>query len=214
MACGRFREAIDAHSAAFELCHEIDDQYGMAGGMGLLGHALDTAHRYEEAARFYGTAVNLSTVRSATSGGRRQCWEGSAAPSGKSGRHGEAFAAYTAGLDLCREIGDRLGEAEALNRLGHASMAVRRTDEAVDTHKICRERGEGRLEAMALGSFGEALVKVCRLQEAVDAYTAAASRCRALGDRSGESRAMSGLRHAQEAVAASANGGDTPTPPR
>ncbi|MFB7214097.1 hypothetical protein [Streptomyces sp. NPDC056255] len=67
----------------------------------------------------------------------------------------------TAGLDLCREIGDRRGEAEALDRLGHASMAVRRTD-----------------EAMALHWLGGALQAAGRCEEAVDAHARDVEICR------------------------------------
>ncbi|WDM12258.1 tetratricopeptide repeat protein [Streptomyces lavenduligriseus] len=216
-AAGRSQEALDAQATCIAVHRELGDGHGEVMGLNGLGITLEEAGRFDEAIDVRTRAIRLSR----TLGVRRDeglALDGLGSAFTRSGRCDEAIDAHTAAVEIFRALNDLECEAMALHGLGGALQAAGRCEEAVDAHardvEICRGQGEQRSEALALGSLGEALVKVCRLQEAVDAYTAAASLFRALGDRSGESRVMSGLRHAQEAVAASANGGDTPTPPR
>ncbi|WP_437102836.1 tetratricopeptide repeat protein [Streptomyces sp. enrichment culture] len=216
-AAGRSQEALDAQATCIAVHRELGDGHGEVMGLNGLGITLEEAGRFDEAIDVRTRAIRLSR----TLGVRRDeglALDGLGSAFTRSGRCDEAIDAHTAAVEIFRALNDLECEAMALHGLGGALQAAGRCEEAVDAHardvEICRGQGVQRSEALALGSLGEALVKVCRLQEAVDAYTAAASLFRALGDRSGESRVMSGLRHAQEAVAASANGGDTPTPPR
>ncbi|WP_330259668.1 tetratricopeptide repeat protein [Streptomyces murinus] len=215
-AAGRSQEAIDAQATCIAVHRELGDGHGEVMGLNGLGITLEEAGRFDEAIDVRTRAIHLSR----TLGIRRDeglALDGLGSAFTRSGRCDEAIDAHTAAVEIFRALNDLQCEAMALHGLGGALQAAGRYKEAVDAHardvEICQEQGEQQLEAMALVSLGETLVKVCRLQEAVDAYRAAASLFRALGDRSGESGAMSGLRHAQEAVAASANGGDTPTPP-
>ncbi|WP_405406625.1 tetratricopeptide repeat protein [Streptomyces sp. NBC_01104] len=216
-AAGRPQESIDAQANCVAVHRELGDAHGEVMGLNGLGITLEEAGRLDEAIEARTRALHLSR----TLGVRRDegiALDGLGSAFTRSGRCEEAIDAHTAAVEMFRALNDSECKAMALHGLGGALQAAGRFEEAVDAHardvEICRERGEQRLEAMALGSFGEALVRARRFREAVDAYTAAAGLFRARGDRGGEDRAMSGLRQAQEAVAASADNGETPTPPR
>lgn len=215
-AAGRSQEAIDVQATCVAMHRELGDGHGEVMGLNGLGITLEEAGRFDEAIDVRTRAIHLSRTLGVR-GDEGLALDGLGSAFTRSGRCKEAIDAHTAAVEIFRALNDQQCEAMALHGLGGALQAAGRLEEAVDAHardvEICRERGEQRLEAMALGSFGEALVRVCRFQEAVDAHTAAAGLFRALGDQSGEGRAISGLRHALQAAAASANRGDTPTPP-
>ena len=99
--------------------------------------------------------------------------------------------------DTARRLGNRMGEAIALNNSGLALDQVRRFDEAITAHQdaaaICRETGDRHGEGAALGNLGIALRQVRRFDEAITAHQDAAAICRETGDRHGEGAALGNL---------------------
>ncbi|MEU0630603.1 tetratricopeptide repeat protein, partial [Streptomyces sp. NPDC005989] len=75
----------------------------------------------------------------------------------------------TTALTVCRELGDRHGEGQALNNLGAALQGVRRFVEAIDAltqaATIYRELGDRHREGQALNNLGLALREVRRFEE-------------------------------------------------
>lgn len=100
-------------------------------------------------------------------------------------------------LSACRELGDQLGEAKALNALGIAHRMSGRHEEAIDAHTasadICRELGDRRGEAAAMNNLGSALDVSGRYEEAIDAHTTAVNLFKETGNRVGEGEALSNL---------------------
>ena len=109
-----------------------------------------------------------------------------------------------AAVDSARHVGDRQGEAWALNDLGLALWQVRRFDEAVTAHQqclvICRELGNRYGEAEALGNLGLALQEVRRFDEAVTAHQQGLVICRELGNRHDEAAVLNNLGNALQEV--------------
>ncbi|MER5917278.1 tetratricopeptide repeat protein, partial [Streptomyces sp. NPDC001982] len=103
----------------------------------------------------------------------------------------------TTALTVCRELGDRHREGQALGNLGLALRQVRRFEEAIDAHTqdlaICRETGDRHGEGQALNNLGNALQEVRRFEEAIDAHTQDLAICLELGDRHGEGQALGNL---------------------
>ena len=73
-------------------------------------------------------------------------------------RFDEAITAHQQAAALSTELGDRNGEAAALDNLGVALQEVRRFDEAITAHQqaaaLFTELGDRHGEAAALGNLG------------------------------------------------------------
>ena len=99
--------------------------------------------------------------------------------------------------DSAHRLGNRAGEAAALNNLGLALRQVRRFEEAIsacqDAAAIFRETGDRHGEGVALDNLGAALAEVRRFEEAISACQDAAAICRETGDRHGEGQALDNL---------------------
>ncbi|MEU3604436.1 tetratricopeptide repeat protein [Streptomyces sp. NPDC035033] len=119
-------------------------------------------------------------------------------------RFHDALAIGASAVTAARELGDRQGEARALNNLGLALRKVRRFDEAIAHHTqaadVYREFGNRQGEARALNNLGLALQAVRRHDEAIAAHDEDLAICRDLGDRRGEARALNNLGLALQAV--------------
>jgi tetratricopeptide (TPR) repeat protein len=103
----------------------------------------------------------------------------------------------SAARDAARHLGDRHGEAMALNALGIAFHGTRRFEDAIaalhDAIQILPSTGDGHGEAMALNNLGVALQRTRRFKEAAAAFRRAARAFRDSGDRHGEGIALSSL---------------------
>lgn len=103
----------------------------------------------------------------------------------------------TTALAVCRESGDRRGEAAALNQLGLALAGLRRFGEAADAHDeaatVHRGTGDRNGEAGALTNLGSALTELRRFDDAVDVLSRAAAVFRGTGDVQGEGGALGNL---------------------
>ena len=118
--------------------------------------------------------------------------------------HEEALAAY-------REIGDRMGEANALDSMGDAlrmldrhEQALGRHEEALGRHEealvIYREIGNRLGEANALNSMGNALRMLERYEEALGRHEEALVIYREIGNRLGEANARRAIGLCQRAL--------------
>ncbi|MFF4567605.1 ATP-binding protein [Streptomyces sp. NPDC001435] len=123
----------------------------------------------------------------------------------------DGIAVYNSTVDVCRETGDRRGEGQALNYLGHALRQSRRFQEAIESQtlalEIFREIGDPEQEAAALHGLGTALWGDRRFEEALGAYRDAATALHSVGNADGEALALdgigvalNGMRRFQEAV--------------
>jgi tetratricopeptide (TPR) repeat protein len=74
------------------------------------------------------------------------------------GDYPAAAASHQHALELCRDLGEPLGQAEALNRLGELSLRTSAADQARDQHiralAIARDLGAAPEEARALEGLG------------------------------------------------------------
>ena len=74
------------------------------------------------------------------------------------GDYPAAAASHQHASELCRELGEPLGQAEALNRLGELSLGTSATGQARDRHiralAIARDLGASPEEARALEGLG------------------------------------------------------------
>ena len=105
----------------------------------------------------------------------------------------------TAGVsrDAARRLGDRAGEATALNNIGLALRNLRRFTGAVTAHRdaaaIYRQTGDRPGEGGALSNLGLVLQEVRRFNEAITAQRDAAVLFQETGDRHLEGMALSNL---------------------
>ncbi|MBZ9599273.1 tetratricopeptide repeat protein [Streptomyces erythrochromogenes] len=109
----------------------------------------------------------------------------------------DAITLATSALAICRGLGDRHGEGQALNNLGNALGEVRRFEEAIEIHTrataVYHQLGDRHRESRALNNLGNALGEARRFEEAIRAHTDAATVFRELGDRHGEGQALNNL---------------------
>jgi tetratricopeptide (TPR) repeat protein len=113
-------------------------------------------------------------------------------------RRFEDWLAVTAiSLNASSRLGDRDGEARALNNLGGALQELWRFEEAITAHQdaatIYRQTGDRPGEARALNNLGRALQDLWRFEEAITTCQDAAAIYRETGDRPGESMALDNL---------------------
>ncbi len=112
-------------------------------------------------------------------------------------RFDDWLPAATISLDTARRLGDRRGEADALNNLGNALRQVRRFDEAITAHQdaaaIYRDTGDRHREGIALNNLGSALQEVRRFDDAITACQDAAAIYRDTGDRHREAMTLGNL---------------------
>ncbi|MDQ1041969.1 tetratricopeptide repeat protein [Streptomyces sp. V4I2] len=110
---------------------------------------------------------------------------------------GDWITVTTTSRAIYRDLGDRHGEAMALNNLGLALRKMRRFGEAIDAHTqalaIYRDHGDHHREGVALSNLGGALAGVRRFEEAIDALTQAATIHHDLGDHHKEGGALNNL---------------------
>ena len=109
----------------------------------------------------------------------------------------ELIATITCALAASRRLGDRHGEATALNSLGVAYQDLRRFDESRNCHQqasvIFEELGDRHGEGMALTNLGNVSHLRARWDEAVDCYLRALPARRADGDQYGEAQTLNNL---------------------
>ena len=100
-------------------------------------------------------------------------------------------------LVICRETGDRDGEAQTLNNLGEAYRELRRFEEAIGGYQeslvIRRETGDRHGEAQTLNNLGEAYPELRRFDEAIECLKESLVIRRETRDRYGEGRTLSNL---------------------
>jgi tetratricopeptide (TPR) repeat protein len=113
------------------------------------------------------------------------------------GQHAEAAVAVQRAAAAFHQVGDRLQEADALDKLNGVLMAGNRPDQAAaasaQAAAIFRELGERRGEAIALVHQGQALERLKRFAEVIPAAQRAARLLGDAGDRSGAGIAQYGL---------------------
>ncbi len=101
-------------------------------------------------------------------------------------RFEEAVRCYQQALAICPDTGDRHGEGQALNTLGHAYRKLRRLEEAVGCYQsalvICQETGDRHGEGQALSNLGHAYQELRLSDRAAVFWQGAAAAMRDAGD--------------------------------
>jgi tetratricopeptide (TPR) repeat protein/transcriptional regulator with XRE-family HTH domain len=109
----------------------------------------------------------------------------------------EVACTFRRSVALCREIGDREGEARALCGLGRCQILMRRFEGGIESEQqaltISREIGYPYRQGVALYHLGEAYCDMGRLDEAVDCHRQALSIRRKLGDQWNEGVSLTDL---------------------
>jgi tetratricopeptide (TPR) repeat protein len=102
-----------------------------------------------------------------------------------------------AALNVCRRLGDRIGEGLALGTLGLAWAELGETRKAIEHHEqncaIAREIGDRRGEGTALGNLGNAWADLGKMREAIKLNEQYLAIAREIGDRRGEGVALGNL---------------------
>ncbi|MGH3976873.1 MAG: tetratricopeptide repeat protein, partial [Pseudonocardiaceae bacterium] len=102
-------------------------------------------------------------------------------------------------LALFRELGHRVGEADALATLGEAYQRQGHAQQAADHQQqaiaLYREIGHPAGEAHALNNLGKIRHVTGQLREALIQHTAALTLATQIGDRYEQARAHNGLAH-------------------
>ncbi|MFJ8689510.1 ATP-binding protein [Micromonospora wenchangensis] len=107
------------------------------------------------------------------------------------------FATARIGLAAARSLGDRRGEAEALESLGKAHFQARQLDEAAEHHRaalaIRRDIGDAHGMAVSVNALGLLGLRHRRLTEALAHFTDALTRFERLGSRRWQALLLSNL---------------------
>ncbi|WP_128434783.1 tetratricopeptide repeat protein [Streptomyces cyaneus] len=118
--------------------------------------------------------------------------------------HDEWIAVARTAQEAAHRAGDRLGEANACDRLGTALLKVGRVEEAIDAHMRSRDLFQAAEdlhgEAIAWESLGVALEEAGRIEEAIDADIHARVLFRATDNRRGEGNTWNHLGSALHAA--------------
>lgn len=111
------------------------------------------------------------------------------------GRYAEAEALHTQALRTARHVGDRRGELDALNCLGHIHRMQHRQDPTTfeQALTIAREIGDPHGELYALYGLGIVHRLLGRYQAGSDCFQQSLDLARQVGDRPAEVRARCGL---------------------
>jgi len=109
----------------------------------------------------------------------------------------EVAAKFGRSVAICREFGDREGEARALCGRGHCEIHMRRLEKAIESEQqaltISREIGYPYRQGVALYHLGEAYCDLGRLEEAMDCHLQGLTIRRELGDRWNEGVSLTDL---------------------
>ncbi|MBK8074412.1 MAG: tetratricopeptide repeat protein [Kineosporiaceae bacterium] len=113
------------------------------------------------------------------------------------GQVATAIGHYQQALAIFREIGDRLGEAAALNNLGLCFADLGQVAAAIDHYQqaltIHREIGDRLGEAADLGNLGSCYAALGQVAAAIDHHQQALTIHREIGDRLGEAADLGNL---------------------
>ncbi|NMF58834.1 tetratricopeptide repeat protein [Pseudanabaena yagii] len=109
----------------------------------------------------------------------------------------EALERYEAALTFYREIGERVGEANALQEIGDVLQFLSRRTEALERYEAAlafyREIGARLGEANTLKAIGDVLQFLSRRTEALERYEAAMAIYREIGARLGEANTLKAI---------------------
>ncbi|MET8539870.1 tetratricopeptide repeat protein [Kitasatospora sp. NPDC004799] len=109
---------------------------------------------------------------------------------GKARRFEDAMAALGAAGDICRELGDPLGEASARASLAEVLAGLHQPQPAIEAIRsaltLVRGLGDRRREAQMSANLGVLLLDVGRADEAEETFRRTITVFRELGDRRGE----------------------------
>jgi tetratricopeptide (TPR) repeat protein len=112
----------------------------------------------------------------------------------RQGRWQAARTCYQQALRLCRDLGDRRGEAAVLGNLGSVAQELGELAAAVTYHQqdlaISREIGNRHGEGQALANLGESLLRQDHWQTAIRTCEQAITIAQELGDHDTEGWAL------------------------
>ena len=115
-----------------------------------------------------------------------------------------AIATWQEALTLFQQLGDPVGEANALGNLGYVANAIGVHDQAIPLYQaalgLARDAGESELELNFLANLGLAHSSLQQSELALIAYGEALTLARSQGNRTGEGAIAGGLATTYEQV--------------
>jgi tetratricopeptide (TPR) repeat protein len=113
------------------------------------------------------------------------------------GQYPQAIEYHQQWLAIAQEIGDREGEASALDNLGTVYNLLGQYPQAIEYHQqslaIAREIGDREGEANSLGNLGLAYYSLDQYPQAIEYHQQQLAIAREIGDRKGEASALDNL---------------------
>ncbi|GAA1572531.1 BTAD domain-containing putative transcriptional regulator [Dactylosporangium maewongense] len=200
MLRGCWPEQLETYRQGLAAAGRADDLAAQALLRGLLGMALNTAGRHEEALEHLPAALAL--LRAV--GYRRNeglALNNIAVAHCELGRLDAAAGAFGQALDLHRTDGHLPGVALALNNLGHVYTRMGEPDLAREhlcrALALAREIGDAPMEALTLTSLGEIHLAAADHEGALEQFTASLAIRRRIGARGVEAETLRfiGLAH-------------------
>ncbi|GIJ61824.1 AfsR/SARP family transcriptional regulator [Virgisporangium aurantiacum] len=128
------------------------------------------------------------------------------------GLHDDGLAIFRHGRHAARQVGDRAGEANAINGIGSAYAQVGRHAAAAEQFnralRLFGEVGDRTGEARARTNLGLTDERLGRYASAADQHERALANFRHVGDRTGEARALTNLGIVEQRLGRHAAAGD------
>ncbi len=205
-ALGEVQEALFGYRQALDLFRSRGDRRGEATALNSLGMAY---LGLGEPRRARGLLEQALALRRQTGDRRGEAvtLQNLGSVLDRLGESREALDLLAQSLALREALGDRLGRALTLEQmgavhfsLGEPSEAVRRIEAALAARAGLGERGDPVGRGRALTAAAEAWISLDQLDRAAEALQTANDLLHAVGDRSGEARALAALARAERAL--------------
>jgi tetratricopeptide (TPR) repeat protein len=167
---GQYQDAVDAHQQALQIFQELADRQGEAVSWLRLGDAYEASGKHKDAINAHEQALALNDTRLEKANTRCQLgWDLLS-----SGKSEEAIEMYEQAIAIFQEIGNRPGEANALNGLGVANSNLGNYQKAESHYQnalnIHREFHDLDGEAVACNNLGVIYEKLKEYQKAIKSY--------------------------------------------
>ncbi|HEU4425270.1 MAG TPA: BTAD domain-containing putative transcriptional regulator [Pilimelia sp.] len=189
---GQWHDDVDVQQVALAAAQRLDDRYAEARVRITLGRACTRLGHHDEAATHYRTVATLDDPT-----GPGNAHIGLAWLLARQRRYEEALDHATKAHEHYRSIGQRAGQADALNAVGWFSTLLGQHDRALTACReavtIQRELGDRPNEAAAWDSLGYAHHALGQYDQATSCYDRALALFREVGDLYLESATLSNL---------------------
>lgn len=195
---GRIAESLRYHQDSLKIQRELGDRQGEAIALRNLGNVYQSTSQYAEALRHQEDSLKIfreigaRAREAATLGniGRVHSSKGQYAKVQRShqdslNHYAEALRYFQDSLKIMHELGDRKGEANALNNIGNVNVSLGHYAEALRSHqdslRIHRELGDREGEASSLNNIGFVYYSRDQFVQALESYQAGLQLAESIG---------------------------------